>query len=179
MQQNLLLIIFTVIISCNSKNKSPKQLESNKTEIKLKMNNSTKEILNLAESKDVLVIRTDFSDNKIWNKICNLISKSGNEQGFKPYVEYLSDKKFEGLKIESLLNRSKNYEHLFIFLIDSITINNKENPILCIDLYDKPGQYFRTIPSEMWGIENNLSISNIDFEDCLNSTDANGIYRGF
>jgi hypothetical protein len=37
----------------------------------------------------------------------------------------------------------------------------------------------RTIPSEMWGIENNLSISNMDFEDFSNVVDEDGVFRGF
>ena len=52
------------------------------------MIDSTENELELPNSKDVLVLRTDFSNDQKWNKICQLISKSGREQGFQPYVEY-------------------------------------------------------------------------------------------
>lgn len=171
----LLLIIMMKISSCNSKKTLESKTDLNKGKIEF---NKTKKI-DLPNTKDVIVLRTDFSDDQKWHQICDLITKSGIEKGFRPYVEFLSDKKFENLEKERLLNRNKDYQHLFIFLIDSITIKNNENPILCIDLYDYLGKYFRTIPKEMWVVENNLSISNVDFEEFYDSTDTNGIYRGF
>lgn len=44
---------------------------------------------------------------------------------------------------------------------------------------DSGGRTFRIIPSEMWGIENNLSIANMDFRDFADSADADGVFRGF
>jgi len=31
----------------------------------------------------------------------------------------------------------------------------------------------------MWSVENNLSISNMDFSDFADSADADGVFRGF
>lgn len=178
-----MLILVISIIACSSKNNSKNKFEqdntSNKIETNEKMIEPVGSILNLPNTKDVLVLRTDFTSDSKWENICDLISKSGKDLGFKPYVEYLSKKKFEGLKKERLLKRNDNYIHLFIFIVDSITINHKEHPILCVDLYDKPGDSFRVIPSEMWAVENNLSISNMDFEEFLDATDKDGIHRGF
>lgn len=62
--------------------------------------------------------------------------------------------------------------------MDSLTISNSEHPILCVDLSDQLGKYFRVIPSEMWAVENNLTISNSDFDDFYEICGSDGIYRG-
>jgi len=51
--------------------------------------------------------------------------------------------------------------------------------VLVVDLYDEPGRSFRVVPQEAWSVENNLSISNMDFEEFADSVDADGVFRGF
>jgi hypothetical protein len=48
-----------------------------------------------------------------------------------------------------------------------------------MDLYDERGRTFRTIPSEVCAIQNNLSIYNLDFADFADAVDNDGIFRGF
>lgn len=176
-----LLILSIGLISCNAQNSSTHYPDWNKGKIELDMSASPTELLELPKSENVLVLRTDFSDDTKWAQVCDLIAKSGKGLGFQPdpNIDYLSDKKFDKLKNERLLNRSHDYEHPFIFVVDIITIYDNEHPILCIDLYNQPGQYFRTLPSEMWDIENNLSLSNMDFEEFYQLTDDDGIFRSF
>lgn len=135
-------------------------------------------ILYLPNSQNPLVLRTDFSSDSKWVSVCNMISNSGSALGFGPQVEYLSSHEFEGIKKRKILNRRKDYENSFIFIVDSITIHHDEHPILCIDLYDIPGDSFRVIPSQMWAIENNLTLANMDFKEFLNIVDKDGVFRG-
>jgi len=51
--------------------------------------------------------------------------------------------------------------------------------VLVVDLYSDPGRSFRVIPSELWGVENNLSLANIDFEEFADAVDRDGVFRGF
>jgi hypothetical protein len=46
-------------------------------------------------------------------------------------------------------------------------------------LPDRSKPPFRCIPAEMWGVENNLNIANMDWEDFADEVDADGIFRGF
>ena len=48
-----------------------------------------------------------------------------------------------------------------------------------VDLYDEPGRTFRVIPRELWGVENNLSLANMDYSDFADNVDADGVFRGF
>lgn len=183
--KELLNAKFNVISSCVQKIDYPydtKETIKSKSDFEEAKNNNNAtmkdSILKLPDSEDVLILRTDFSSDRIWDDLCQSIAKSGSELDFQPYVEYLNSKEYSGLNPEFILNRDKNYKHHFIFVVDKITIEHPEHPILCMDLYDKPGETFRVVPAEMWAVENNLSISNVDFEDFLNSIDEDGIYRG-
>jgi hypothetical protein len=69
--------------------------------------------------------------------------------------------------------------HSFVFVVDALTVQHPEHPVLVIDLFAEPGRTFRVIPSSMWSVENNLSIGNMDFEEFADSVGADGIFRGF
>jgi len=63
--------------------------------------------------------------------------------------------------------------------VDKVTLKNPENLVLCVDLYENPGDSFRVIPTEMWAVENNLSLANMEFEEFKNATNAENVFRGF
>jgi hypothetical protein len=111
----------------------------------------------LPASINPLVLRTHFSNENEWQILCKEILTPQTALGFLP----------------------AQYDHSFIFIADKITIENPEHPVLCIGLQHNRGMKLRTIPSEMWGIENNLSISNMDFEEFSNAADEDGVFRGF
>jgi hypothetical protein len=73
----------------------------------------------------------------------------------------------------------KGSEHSFVFLVDQIALTHPEHPILVVDLSDEPGRTFRVIPAEMWSVENNLAIANMDFDEFAERVDKDGIFRGF
>jgi hypothetical protein len=58
-------------------------------------------------------------------------------------------------------------------------MTDPEHPVLVVDLYSEPGRSFRVVPSEMWGVENNLSLANMDFEEFADAVDRDGVFRGF
>jgi len=132
----------------------------------------------LPESVDSLVIRTDFSDDAAWQRICREVDAGDGE--FFAYVAYVNDREYEGIGIEDLtaLGRRGPWRG-FLFAVDHETVANPEHPILVVDLVHEPGRSFRAIPHEMPGIENNLSIANMDFVDFAESVDADGVFRGF
>jgi len=134
----------------------------------------------ISYSDDPIVLRTDFTNDREWEVICNEIQTPEPNLGFIAYVAFLSDNSFEGFSEKDLVaDNIQGYFHDFIFIVDDETVSHQEHPILCVGLNKNKGLKLRTIPSEMWGIENNLSISNMDFEDFSNAVDNDGIFRGF
>jgi hypothetical protein len=71
------------------------------------------------------------------------------------------------------------HDFVFAFLADRIALTEPEQPVLVVDLYDEPGRIFRVISRQLWGVENNLSIANLDFSEFADNADPDGIFRGF
>lgn len=57
-------------------------------------------------------------------------------------------------------------------------MSSVEHHLLVLDPFNRDGKTFRVIPSEAWGIENNLSIAKMDYNECADSVDPNGLFRG-
>lgn len=151
----------------------------NNDKLELSMSKTTMMLYELPDSKNPLVIRTYFNNDKDWNVISKKLT-DGYEMGFKAYVEFLDDKRFANVTDQQIINQTKpNYKHSFIFIADSLTFSDPENTVLCIDLYDEIGKSFRVIPSELWAVENNLSIANMDFYEFYDNCDSDGVFRGF
>ena len=132
----------------------------------------------IPNTEKTLVLRTDFSDDNAWKLICAAIQKPVGI--FRANVDFLSDPAFNGLTSEQLLSLVPQHsDNGFIFIVDRETLIHPDHPVLVMDLLSEPGRTFRVIPSEMWGIENNLPIGNMDFEEFADSTDPDGIFRGF
>ncbi len=132
----------------------------------------------LPETENPLVLRTDFSDQIAWEKICEAIQEPVDS--FSAYVEFVTDMAYQDITKEQLLQLiPENYVHSFIILVDHTAISQPEFPLLIIDLDEEPGREFRAIPSQIQGIENNLSISNMDFAEFADSVDEDGVFRGF
>lgn len=134
----------------------------------------------IPETENPLVLRTDFSNQEAWEKICAQIQKPVGMFRFRANVEFLDDTEYAGLTKEQVLEQiPKNYNHTFIFIVDRTTISHPDHSLVVMDLYDGSGHEFRAIPSQIQGIENNLSITNMDSEEFAEAVDEDGIFRGF
>lgn len=124
------------------------------------------------------VVRTDFSNPAAWDEISAAIREPVGD--FRAYVDFVNDQVYDGISPERLLALIPHgFTHTFLFVVDQIALSEPDRPILVIDLYAEPGRTFRVTPSEMWSIENNLSLANMDFEEFAEAVDADGIFRGF
>lgn len=133
----------------------------------------------LPKSDNSLLLRTDFSDDAAWKALCDAVQEP-SEEGFQAYFDFISDPTYDGLTIEQLISLApKGGDHSFVCIADRIALTNPERPILVVDLYDEPGRTFRIIPREIWGVENNLSIANMDYREFADNCDSDGVFRGF
>ena len=125
------------------------------------------------------VIRTDFTDEVVWKKIQRDVAAT-NSMGFSANVRFIDDKQYNGLTGQELMQRiSGPDEYGCIFIADATAMSASEHHILVLDPSNPTGKTFRVIPSEMWGVENNLSIANMDYSDFSDSADPDGVFRGF
>jgi hypothetical protein len=125
------------------------------------------------------VIRTDFSDDAAWTEIADTITRPTPE-GFGAVVTFLDDRAHRDLTPDELMALvPAGFPRSFLLVIDGSCVREAEHPVLVIDLCREPGRQFRAVPSAVQSVENNLSISNMDFHEFADSTDAGGIFRGF
>jgi hypothetical protein len=126
-----------------------------------------------------LLLRTDFSSDAEWAALCEAVQKPSDE-GFAAMVACVSDVAYDGLTVDQMVALTPaDGGRGFAFIADQTTFSTAERPVLVVDLYDKPGRTFRVIPREMWGVENNLSLANMDYDEFADSVDRDGIFRGF
>jgi hypothetical protein len=123
-----------------------------------------------------LVVRTDFSDQAAWKAIRKAI-ETPNEEGFAAYAEFLDDPAYAGATADELLALDPQGD--LLALVDHVTIASPEMRLLVVDLHEERGRRFRMVATEFWGIENNLSIANMFFSEFADSTDDDGVFRGF
>jgi hypothetical protein len=130
-----------------------------------------------------LLIRTDFTDDIAWRDVCAAAQApvdTGFGNIFGATIECISDPRFDGLTVEGLLGFTpRGLEPSFVFLADAETMGRDEHPIVVVDLNREYGRIFRVIPTEMWSVENNLSIGNMDFAEFADAADSGGVFRGF
>ena len=139
-----------------------------------------------------LVIRTDFAHPQEWTEIQAAIIEPQTEEGFTAFVEFVDDRAYEGITPSQFLELvPADSDHAVAFLVDAKALAHPDKPILVVNLYDyvegltgqgKGPQYgttFRVVPSEMWSVQNNLTISNMDWEEFADNTDGDGVFRGF
>jgi hypothetical protein len=127
-----------------------------------------------------LVIRTDFSNESAWEQICKAIQQPQTEHGFLASVEYLSEVECAGLDPEAIRSRlPEQWQRSVVFLVDATALASSDPTLLVADFSTTPAQTFRVIPSELWSVENNLRIANMDFEEFASACGEDGVFRGF
>ena len=132
----------------------------------------------LPDTESSLVLRTDFTDDAAWSRVCSEIQEPVGE--FQAYVECVSDREYDGVQPDQLVALAALGPYRgYVFVVDRTTLTHAEHPVLVVDLDDEPGRTFRVVPRRMWSVENNLSLANMDFRDFADSVDADGIFRGF
>ena len=131
----------------------------------------------LPDTDDPLLIRTDFSNPDAWQELRQAIE---HPRGlFRASVVFVDDPEFDGLLRADLRALDPDGRRPFTFLADQMTMTHPERPVLVLDLFEGSVIEFRAIPAEIPGIENNLSLGNMDVEEFAGAVGDDGIFRGF
>jgi Domain of unknown function (DUF6924) len=133
----------------------------------------------LPKTADTPVLRTDFSDQTAWEALLTAIA-TPDEDEFMAYVEYVEDPAYRDLTSEQALALvPEEFGHPILIVADRAALASPEMPLLVIDLREERGREIRVAVENLWSIENNLSISNMDFVEFARAVDEDGVFRGF
>ena len=116
------------------------------------------------------LVRTDFSAKAAWRDVVDAVNREW-EDGFRAYVSIIDDPHFDGWTIERLLAAPRAKRQAILLVADAKTMTHAERLVLCVGLIGS-GKPFRVILPELWSVENNLSLANMDYEDFTSATDG-------
>jgi hypothetical protein len=125
------------------------------------------------------LVRTDFTDAAAWQFARSQIS-TPSPDGFLAHVQILDDPAYSDLTPERLLAMApETLNQAILIVADKVALTSPEVPLLVIALTGDRGRQMRVVARELWGVENNLSLANMDFHEFADSVDDDGIFRGF
>ena len=136
-------------------------------------------------------MRTDFTSDSTWQQVADEATRE-NDDGFQADAEPVSDPAFDraGWETVKAAVPASTDGASVLFVVDSITLSSPDHPILVVDLSDtflSVAEFpeivgrtpFRCIPSQLWSVDNNLNIANMDWEDFAEAAGEDGVFRGF
>lgn len=133
----------------------------------------------------VLLIRTNFTDNHAWLSIMRAATAE-NDEGFSANLTVLDDASWSGLSAQDVFTAHVgDTVRCIAFIVDEATIHDTvQRAILCVNLGGGGGKgkklrTMRVIPSELWSVENNLSLGNMEWRDFSTALDERGVFTGF
>jgi hypothetical protein len=134
----------------------------------------------LPERNCSLLVRTDFSSDYAWQQVADEATRE-NEDGFRAYAEPVSDPAFDRASWETVKAALpvNSRGAMVLFIADSVSLSSPDRPILVVDLLGDGKPPFRCIPSELWNIDNNLNIANMDWDDFAGVAGGDAVFRGF
>ena len=95
-------------------------------------------------------------------------------------LRLVDDRRFEGCSPSELLEADASWsDSAVLFVADRQAMASAGYPVLCVDLVEQQGRSFRCAAAQVCGVENNLSLANMGFEEFADNIDADGVFRGF
>ena len=129
-----------------------------------------------------LLVRTDYSDEEAWRDAVRRAT-TPTEDGFAAALRTVDDARYEGMVAEDAAELASHSDAAAVLLADDETVADDERSLLvvCTDAFDEAyGRTFRVVPEELWSVENNLRLANLDFAEFADTADAgDGTFRGF
>ncbi len=145
-------------------------------------------VKSLPDTDETLLIRTDFSDATAWQALLQTVT-TPNQDGFLANVRPVDELAYRDLTTEQILSAAGELDTDLLIVADKTSLTAPEMPLLALLLIDENDEcregearqehgQLRVIATELWSVENNISLANMDWEDFENATD-NGVFRGF
>jgi len=127
-----------------------------------------------------VVIRTNFSDDSKWEEMKKTISSPVPPEGFIAYVNFVDSRELAGKNFNEIVSMvPSGYDPGYLFIADDEAFEDKNPSILVVEYFDGEVKSLRAEIAQVQSIENNLSISNMDFEEFAEAVSDDGIFRGF
>jgi hypothetical protein len=131
----------------------------------------------------LLLVRTDYLDDRAWHAAVSAATAVYEMDDFErtgALLQPVESPALANLTPEELATLARVGYLSQIAVADAQTM--RDQTVLFVDfseLHGQAGRTFRSIPSEVEPIVANLSLANMDFAEFADSTNPDGIFRGF
>lgn len=139
---------------------------------------------------DVLVIRTDFSDDEAWNAVVGELHRPWGPSGeFAAAVRLVDAPAWSGATADEVLAAVVDEDLMVVFLADRDTMRSPARALLALstawedvsgldpvyyqDLIESPEpREFRAVPASVHGVQVDLALGNVDFTEYAGAASA-------
>lgn len=127
---------------------------------------------------NLVLIRTCFADEKRWRELLHVAQSQ--PEPFAAWFKVVDDPSFDGKVVDQVLAAlPKEYAHEAIFIADERAVSEEGFPCLIVGPLGGELQIYRAVASELAGIDSNLSIANMGYEEFAGAAGPDGVFRGF
>ena len=137
----------------------------------------------LPKGDSALLIRADFTSDAsdaLWQAIVDAATRE-TPDGFAANLAVVDDPYWSGASAEAIFAwHARDKVRVVAFVFDAAAASDKEQrALLCIDLASKKKlRTIRVLPKEVWSVENNLSLGNMEWRDFASALQG-GVFVGF
>lgn len=127
-----------------------------------------------------VLVRTWFGGaDRDWESLVSAV-RTPSEEGFLASVEIVDDPAFTDLGADALATAQPDPATVS-FLADRTTLTQADRPILavCTRPDEDENRPFRVVPAELWSVENNLNLANMDWSEFASAVGPDHVFRGF
>ena len=129
-----------------------------------------------------LLVRTWFGDDEAWEQL-KIAVATPSEEGFLADVLVIDDRCYAGLGPRALTAMTPQGRGgaIVSFLADELTLTTADWPILAVQVFSGRPEAapLRVTAAELWSVENNLNLVNMDWQDFQRTVGPDGVFRGF
>ncbi len=136
-------------------------------------------VTGLPSTEASLLVRTDFSDDAAWERT-KAAALRENDDGFRAHLHVVDDASLVGATWQDLRGavRALDRQASVLFIADHDALSG-EHPIQVVDVSRAARPPFRCVASELWGVDSNLNLANMEWEDFSDNVESDGVYRGY
>lgn len=130
-----------------------------------------------SDGDGTLLIRTWFDDPEAW-RLTREACVAPSPEGFTANILALDDPGHTGATWQQLRDQGREHDLLLLLIADQRAQQEVGHPILVVSMDADDPATFRCPAEELWAVENNLSLCNMDWEEFTEHT-VDGVFRGF
>ena len=136
-------------------------------------------VAGLPSTEASLLVRTDFSDDPAWERT-RAASLRENDDGFRAHLHVVDDASLREATWQDLAQAVRALErHAWVLFVADAAALSGEHPVQVVDVSRAARPPFRCVASELWAVDSNLNLANMEWEDFADNVESDGVYRGY